>query len=63
MHKTITVEIKNNYGNNAIYPLCTTSKYFAEIAGTKTLTRHSIAIIKNMGYVIINQLPQSSGVL
>jgi hypothetical protein len=43
---TILVEIKNNYGKQAIYPVCKNAKYFAELAGTKTLTSGHIDLIK-----------------
>lgn len=48
----ITVNIKNNYGTEAIYPICSNAEHFAELAGTKTLTRHAIATIKKLGYEI-----------
>ena len=50
--KTIQVQIKNNYGNEAIYPVCDTGKIFLELTGTKTLSRHQIAIIKSLGYTV-----------
>ena len=46
----IQVEIKAVYGNESIYPACETSKLFASIAGTKTLTRNAIRDIKALGY-------------
>ena len=49
----ITIELKWQYGNCAFYPLCETSKSFAQIAGTKTLTQDALRIIKAMGYEII----------
>ena len=48
----ITIELKWNYGSCAFYPACETSKRFAQIAGTKTLTQESLRIIKAMGYTI-----------
>jgi hypothetical protein len=48
----ITIELKWQYGNCAFYPLCETSKRFAQIAGTKTLTQDALRIIKAMGYEI-----------
>ena len=48
----IKVEIKNNFGNEAIYPACEKAQIFAEIAGTTTLTRDTIAKIKALGYQI-----------
>jgi hypothetical protein len=49
---SITIELKWQYGNCAFYPLCETSKRFAQIAGTKTLTQDALRIIKLMGYTI-----------
>jgi len=49
---TITVSIKNVYGNRTIYPACDTSSLFAGIAGTTTLTLHTIEAIKKLGYTI-----------
>jgi hypothetical protein len=49
---TITIELKWQYGNCAFYPLCETSRRFAQIAGTKTLTQDALRIIKAMGYTI-----------
>lgn len=48
----IIVQIKTVYGNEMIYPICDQAKCFAMIAGTKTLTRSSLSIIKKMGYEI-----------
>ena len=49
---TITVEFKSIYGVQAVYPACHQSRLFAQIAGTKTLTRAVIAHIKNLGFTI-----------
>ena len=49
---TITVQIKNVYGNETIYPVCEKAKAFANIAGTRTLTRHVIEQVKQMGFSI-----------
>tara|TARA_R110000803_G_scaffold204493_1_gene270585 strand:- start:1671 stop:1847 length:177 start_codon:yes stop_codon:yes gene_type:complete len=54
----ITVKIKNNFGNEAIYPACEYSRLFAEIAGTKTLTRETIEKIKSLGYLVGVAAPQ-----
>ena len=51
--RTITVSIKNVYGNRTIYPECDTAKLFAGIASTTSLTQHTIDSIKKLGYNII----------
>ena len=55
---TITIQIKNVYGNETIYPVCEKAKIFAALAGTKTLTLVAIAQIKLLGYAITIQ-PQT----
>ena len=50
--KTITVQVREQYGVEAIYPVCNTSFLFAQIAGTKTLTRRTIELVKALGYTI-----------
>jgi hypothetical protein len=49
---TITVSIKNVYGNQTIYPVCNTAKKFANLTGTKTLTVYAIEQIKALGYTV-----------
>tara|TARA_R110000787_G_scaffold255116_1_gene360452 strand:- start:746 stop:925 length:180 start_codon:yes stop_codon:yes gene_type:complete len=56
----ITVNIKTNFGNEAIYPVCETAEGFANIAGTKTLTRQTLATIKKMGFAIEIKTPSIS---
>lgn len=48
----IRVTIKDQYGREAIHPACSTSRTFADIAGTKTLTRDTLALIKRLGYEV-----------
>lgn len=50
--KTIKVKIKNVYGNETIYPECETAKTLARLAGTTTLTRKAIELIKALGYTV-----------
>jgi hypothetical protein len=47
---TVTVQIKQVYGKQAIYPVCEKAKIFAALAGTTTLTVQAIAQIKLLGY-------------
>ena len=48
--KTCKVNVRNNYGNIVIYPACKISEILANIAGTKTLTRETIDLAKELGY-------------
>jgi hypothetical protein len=52
-HRTICfVEIANQYGNLVVRPIGTVAHAFAEIAGQKTLTSHTLRQIKKLGYRI-----------
>lgn len=46
----ITVEVKNVYGVINVYPTCHVGDTFAAIAGTKTLTDQTRALMKQLGY-------------
>jgi len=48
----ITVEIKDVYGKQVVYPVCDAAKAFAAIASTTTLTANAIKGIKALGYII-----------
>jgi len=48
----LIVNIKQVYGNEAIYPACDTSRLFTTLTGRKTLTRHDLGIIRALGYNI-----------
>ncbi len=49
---TITVDIRNVYGAELVYPVCDKAKLMAKLAGTKTLTRETLAIIQSLGYAV-----------
>ena len=49
---TVTIQTRNVYGNEAHYPICDAAFYFAQIAGTKTLTLQTIKLIQLLGYQI-----------
>ena len=48
--KTLTVEIKNHFGNERIYPVSDEAKLLARLVGSKTFTRESIALAKELGF-------------
>ena len=54
---TITVKIKNIYGNETVYPVCDTAQTFARMLNTKTLTREALKHIKALGYTIQVEAP------
>jgi hypothetical protein len=49
---TITVQVKNVYGNELIYPVCDKAKTFALLTGKKTLSFADINKIKELGYSV-----------
>jgi len=48
---TLTIEIKNVYGNDLIYPVCDTAKKLCSITGYKTFNTNTIKTLKEIGYV------------
>ena len=54
INSTIKVEVKNIYGETRVYPMCDKSKMFASIAGTITLTNHTLSKVEALGYTIEN---------
>ncbi len=50
---TIRIELKDQYGKQVAYPVCTNAKIFADIAGTKVLTDMTLLRIAGLGYNII----------
>ena len=57
MSKSILIEVKAQYGTNVIYPACNNAETFAKLAGTKTLTRHTLELIEDLGYKIDTYTP------
>ena len=48
----ITIRCEKNYGVEVFYPSCERAHLFARIAGTKTLTSHTLRDIDLLGYEI-----------
>jgi len=57
MSRSILIEVKSHYGNSVIYPACDNAETFAKLAGTKTLTRHTLELIESLGYTIDTYTP------
>ena len=49
---TITVKIKNVYGQERIYPICQQAKTFIELTGKLTFDKFDIEKIKSLGFEI-----------
>lgn len=52
MANEIRVQVKSVYGEEKVYPVCEDAKTFAQLAGTKTLTRETLMLIRRLGYEI-----------
>ena len=52
MQGKIKIQIKNVYGTEKAYPVDTSAELFARIAGTKTLARHVLSKVLEMGLSI-----------
>lgn len=50
--KTITIEVKQVYGNTLYYPVCDTAKLFRDIGKAKTILTEDIDKIKKLGFSI-----------
>ena len=46
----IDLIIKNVYGKELVYPVCSHAKYLASFKGTKTFNDHDLTKLKEMGY-------------
>lgn len=53
MSKSIEVVVRSVYGNDRIYPVSESAKIFARIAGTKTIKRETLELVKELGYEVI----------
>lgn len=48
----ITVQVRNVYGNQTIYPICDKARIFAELLDQKTLTHRDLCKIEALGFRI-----------
>ena len=50
--RRVVVNVRDIYGTRKAYPACPNARLFAELAGTKTLTREALRIVADLGYRI-----------
>ena len=50
--KSITVEVRNVYGNTLVYPICDTAKLFARIANKSTLNASILNDVVQLGFQV-----------
>ena len=53
----ITVEVKNVYGQDRIYPICSKAQLCTRLPNTKTLSTWDINKIKELGYTVNVKTP------
>ena len=54
---SITIEIKTQYGQETLVPICDNARIFCDLAGTKTMTRRTLKLVTELGYKINIQQP------
>ncbi len=55
----ILITVKENYGNELLYPLCDTAKKVCELLGTKTISKDKIKTLEDLGYKVTMSYEQS----
>ena len=46
----LTIEKKNVYGNDLVYPICEKAKKLCSLTGQKTFNQNTIKVLKELGY-------------
>ena len=59
-NQTVVVKFKDQYGRTVCHPVNEQARVFAEIAGTKTLTWHTLKGIDYLGFKIATTLQRLS---
>lgn len=52
----IVIREQSQYGSTVFYPVCREAQLIARIAGTKTLTPHTLALISEAGHTVTELL-------
>lgn len=48
----ITIEVRNIYGEDKVYPVCERAQHFARLLDQKTFTTANLANIRLLGYSV-----------
>ena len=56
--KTMTVNVRESYGQQRIYPVCQNAHEVAGMLGTKTITHQVIKTLKRLGVAVEIQQPE-----
>jgi hypothetical protein len=59
----IVIEIKNVYGKEVAYPVCTQAHLFCRLLSTKTLTAQAISTIEQLGFEVLTKEVYDSFIL
>lgn len=51
----IQVEVKSNYGSQAVYPICKAAHAFCKIARQGTMTPHTISSIREAVFALTGE--------
>lgn len=52
MHTNVELEVRQQYGRQALHPHNETAQLLADLAGTKTLTTDAVKLIMKLGYTV-----------
>lgn len=50
--KQLIIQPKQQYGQEVLIPICETASLLCQVAGTKTMTRQTLKLVKELGYEI-----------
>jgi hypothetical protein len=53
MKSKLTLEVRNQFGRQDIYPVCELSKILVELTGRGTFNRAEIDILKRAGFDVV----------
>ena len=51
----VRILVKDQYGATVMYPHNANAQHFADIAGTKTITPQTLALIRKLGFTVVGE--------